>query len=341
MCQQRKSRRQVNQGQRQQSQAAQLAKDNAQSSKVQINSLMSQKCSTLSVYQRIHRLKWSRQYWKVTCVDNSLGDTVSRPNKTAVESKFNTSIFKRGIMIDSSQKMTDNVWFIKFVHTSLPFCGILKDDQSKAQLNELDIAWNNEDGTKINVADSLFDDDVEHRFIPMPAQPQHSSKPVTHYDDVRSTMSPQIDNTFFCKSTRNKYMNPKPRSLLRPTQIKDYRLVKNEGDSEDDVISEMRSLTVRPITKEGHADSFSRKNHTARMTNKGLDADNDADVSAVDMKTKRRLLRWLEQISLIRRRAVSIEEFPQFCRNGVIFFDLVNKLNGRTPVLNGVQRNPK
>lgn len=77
------------------------------------------------------------------------------------------------------------------------------------------------------------------------------------------------------------------------------------------------------------------------MTNKGLDADNDADVTAVDMKTKRRLLRWLEQINLIRRRAVSIDEFPQFCRNGVIFFDLVNKLNGRTPVLNGVQRNPK
>lgn len=172
-----------------------------------------------------------------------IADAVIRTNNAADESTYNTSIFKRGIMFESSQKLTDSVRFVKFVHTSLPFCSILNDDQSQSQLAELDIAWRNDDGTKINVADSLFDDDdVEHRFIPMPAQPQDAqhaqhgqqpqhanTRPAMRYDDARSTMSPQIDNTLFSvKSTRNKHINPKPRSLLRPTQIKDYKLVNND-----------------------------------------------------------------------------------------------------------------
>ena len=163
-------------------------------------------------------------------------------------------------MIESNQRLTDNVFFTKFAHTSLPFCDIHEENQSQNQITELDIAWHNEDGAKINIAESLFDD-TKYHFIPLPAQPHHfNSKSITHQEEARSTMSPQIDNTFFIQNTRNKHMNPKPRSLLRPTQIKDYKLVRDDCDSEDEVISEMRSLTVRPANKEDQSDSLNHKN---------------------------------------------------------------------------------
>ena len=35
-----------------------------------------------------------------------------------------------------------------------------------------------------------------------------------------------------------------------------------------------------------------------------------------------------------------VANFPQFCRTGVIFGDLVNRLNGRNEVIKGIHRNP-
>ena len=34
-------------------------------------------------------------------------------------------------------------------------------------------------------------------------------------------------------------------------------------------------------------------------------------------------------------------KLPKICRNGVIFFDLLNRLSGREEVLKGALRNPK
>ena len=61
----------------------------------------------------------------------------------------------------------------------------------------------------------------------------------------------------------------------------------------------------------------------------------------MDVACKRRILSWLGDIKLIREGVVSVADFPQYCRNGVIFFDLVNRLQGRNPVLKGANRNPK
>lgn len=36
-----------------------------------------------------------------------------------------------------------------------------------------------------------------------------------------------------------------------------------------------------------------------------------------------------------------MEDFPQYCWNGVIFFDLINKVSGKEAVLKGVVWNPK
>lgn len=198
--------------------------------------------------------------------------------------------------------------------------------------------WRREDGSKIAAVDDLFEDD-EEQFIPLPVRPKETlsmSKDLTH--EVCQTLNSQINYSSAKPPTRNNTAQ-KAKSLHRPTPVKNHKIVK-DVDSEEDVISEMRSLTVRPTNRDQDK-SFNTTYNTARMRSKGLEIENEVQVSNVSKKAKRKLLRWLEEINLIRKKAVSLQEFPQFCRNGVIFFDLINKLNGRNPVLKGVQRNPK
>ncbi len=48
----------------------------------------------------------------------------------------------------------------------------------------------------------------------------------------------------------------------------------------------------------------------------------------VDPRTKAKLLGWLEDISLIKKNAVDALVFPGYCRNGVLFSDLILRLEG-------------
>jgi len=52
-----------------------------------------------------------------------------------------------------------------------------------------------------------------------------------------------------------------------------------------------------------------------------------------------KILAWLKEIQLIQR-TVQPQLFPRYCRNGVLFADLLNKLGGRTPVIKGIIRTP-
>lgn len=61
----------------------------------------------------------------------------------------------------------------------------------------------------------------------------------------------------------------------------------------------------------------------------------------VAIGTKHRLVEWLQDISLIRRNAVSIAEFPGYCRNGVLLYDLIARLEGKQTSLRNVDRNPR
>jgi len=61
----------------------------------------------------------------------------------------------------------------------------------------------------------------------------------------------------------------------------------------------------------------------------------------VDVKTKHKIIEWLQEISLIRKNAVSIAEFPSYCRNGVLLSDLICRLEGRQTKLKNIDRNPK
>ena len=72
---------------------------------------------------------------------------------------------------------------------------------------------------------------------------------------------------------------------------------------------------------------------------------NEEEIHPVDEKTKFRLLRWLiDDIKLISNQvnpAKLILELPKYCRNGVLFGDLLNRLRGREEVIKGLHRTPK
>ena len=65
----------------------------------------------------------------------------------------------------------------------------------------------------------------------------------------------------------------------------------------------------------------------------------------VDEKTKIKLLRWLiEDIKLLSNQvnpSKLIFDLPKYCRNGVLFGDLLNRLKGRDEVIKGLHRTPK
>jgi len=60
-----------------------------------------------------------------------------------------------------------------------------------------------------------------------------------------------------------------------------------------------------------------------------------------NINTKHKIVEWLQNISLIRRNAVSIAEFPAYCRNGVLLYDLIARLEGKQTSLRNIDRNPK
>ena len=71
----------------------------------------------------------------------------------------------------------------------------------------------------------------------------------------------------------------------------------------------------------------------------------DVEIQPVDEKTKFRLIRWLiDDVKLISNMVNPvklIQDLPKYCRNGVLFGDLVNRLRGRDEVIKGLHRAPK
>ena len=65
----------------------------------------------------------------------------------------------------------------------------------------------------------------------------------------------------------------------------------------------------------------------------------------MDEKTKFKLIRWLiEDVKLVSNQVNPtrlIFDLPKYCRNGVLFGDLLNRLRGRDEVIKGLHRTPK
>ena len=69
---------------------------------------------------------------------------------------------------------------------------------------------------------------------------------------------------------------------------------------------------------------------------------NNVTIDDVLPETKERVLNWLVSIGLIKQNIANLlEKLPKICKNGVIFIDLINRLNGKNEILKGVFREPK
>ena len=52
-------------------------------------------------------------------------------------------------------------------------------------------------------------------------------------------------------------------------------------------------------------------------------------------------MRWLESLRILRKNSLDPSILPDICRSGVLFCDLVNRLEGRSAPIKGLERNPK
>lgn len=139
-------------------------------------------------------------------------------------------------------------------------------------------------------------------------------------------------NVSFISSGRKNRVDDKSESF-----IQDYSIINEksrnsplENESVDDIANEMRSLSVAPteMVPEGLANLSMSNICFVILDLKSRRLMHDADVQPVDTKTKYKILNWLESIGLIKESAVDVDEFPSYCRNGVMFFDLINRMEG-------------
>ena len=77
--------------------------------------------------------------------------------------------------------------------------------------------------------------------------------------------------------------------------------------------------------------------------NKSTSIDNNNfEIPPVKSSTKTRLYSWLISIDLLKENLKNIiEKLPKICRNGVIYADIINRLEPRGETLKGISRKPK
>ena len=65
-------------------------------------------------------------------------------------------------------------------------------------------------------------------------------------------------------------------------------------------------------------------------------------VTPVDSYLKKKIIEWLVSITFLKDTAKDLEtKLPKICRNGVIFIDLVNRLEGKNDTIKGISRHPQ
>jgi hypothetical protein len=123
-----------------------------------------------------------------------------------------------------------------------------------------------------------------------------------------------------------------------PTDLNHRFNLTSNIDREDDIMSEMQTLNVRPESKEGTERAGGR---AGSSNGKSLLFQN-IQVITVDEKTKIRLLEWLSsEVKLVKNNQRLLDDLPLYCKNGVFLCDLANRLSGRSNTIKGVDRNPK
>eukprot|EP00347_Sterkiella_histriomuscorum_P018003 403347156 len=103
-------------------------------------------------------------------------------------------------------------------------------------------------------------------------------------------------------------------------------------DEAEEIMSEMQTLKILPESKE--VGTTKHKQQTLLQQ--------EITIDPVDTKTQYKILDWLIQdVKLLKHNDKLISELPFYCKNGVFFCDLINRLNGKHAIIKGIDRNPK
>ena len=65
------------------------------------------------------------------------------------------------------------------------------------------------------------------------------------------------------------------------------------------------------------------------------------EAKPVPEELKESLIYWLEDLNILRKDSVNTQIFPSICKIGVIFCDIINRIEGKTITIKGVERNPR
>lgn len=65
-------------------------------------------------------------------------------------------------------------------------------------------------------------------------------------------------------------------------------------------------------------------------------------VTPVNQEIKEKILNWLYDLTMLKDNLKSLDKkLPKICKNGLIFIDLINRLESKHDTLKGINRNPK
>ena len=126
-----------------------------------------------------------------------------------------------------------------------------------------------------------------------------------------------------------KTVNPKEYTEEENFHIHNPEIVNNESspyEAYKGKIITPRELPQRTSNRENNIISASKTNIRQLSIDSKLSSNTKSKIKA---KTKNKIIDWFHSISLLKKSSIAIEEFPSYCRNGVLIYDLIMRLEGR------------
>jgi hypothetical protein len=84
------------------------------------------------------------------------------------------------------------------------------------------------------------------------------------------------------------------------------------------------------------------KNSRERSVSYTKEKKEEIVVTPVSSDTKQKILNWLYDLTMLKDNLKSLDKkLPKICKNGLIFVDLINRLESKHDTIKGINRNPK
>lgn len=154
-------------------------------------------------------------------------------------------------------------------------------------------------------------------------------------DNIFSNLLSKFDGTFKKNEETSKANPSKPLFIPNKTPPIPKKVNENMIDNIE--------ITAIPTKKQGTLNSI-LKNPLPKQKNLSVSIAKESKESfpSPSSNLKNKLYEWLLSINLIKDNIkVNLNKFHKICRNGVIFADIINRIESKNEVLTGIARKPK